>query len=134
MEIVCYRDEELHREERHLPANVYNTALLLLERSPDDVVFVPIRNMQYLAIIDHEEFIFLDSERKNWVETAWQNFHPQRRNALTDPVPYEVVYYTTSAQETMKRLLSEFPIALKTMAAKDTPSMPASVVKLVKPA
>lgn len=117
-----------------MPASIYNLLVVLLERSPEGVVFVPIRSMQYLAIADREEIIFLDSERKSWIEIAWQHFHPQRRSSLADPVPYEAVYYATSAQETMKRLQSEFPAALKAMAAKDTPSMPARIIKLGKPA
>jgi len=130
MEITCYRDSELRREARHLPAEAYNTAHLLLEHSRGGVVFVPIRSMQYLAVIDHEEIIFLDSENKSWVEIAWQNFCPQQRSALTEPVAYEAVYYTSGAVETMKRLLGEFPQALRALAAKDTPLSPAHIIKL----
>jgi len=130
MEITCYRDSELQREARYLPAEAYNTAHLLLEHSKGGVVFVPIRSMQYLAVIDHDEIIFLDSENKSWVEIAWQNFRPQRRSALIEPVPYEAVYYSQNANETMKRLLSEFPQALKALAAKDAPLSPAHIIKL----
>jgi hypothetical protein len=130
MEITCYRDSEIRREARHLPAEAYNTAHLLLEHSRGGVVFVPIRSMQYLAVIDHEEIIFLDSENKSWVEIAWQNFCPQQRSALTEPVAYEAVYYTSGAAETMKRLLGEFPQALKALAAKDAPLSPAHIIKL----
>ncbi|MGA9665039.1 MAG: hypothetical protein WBQ69_01145 [Gallionella sp.] len=130
MEITCYRDTELQREPHHLPAGVYNTAHLLLEHSRDSVVFVPIRSMQYLAVIDDEEIIFLDSENKSWVEIAWQNFRPQQRISLTEPVSYEAVFYSQNAKETMKRLLAEFPPALKALSAKDTPSSTASIIKL----
>lgn len=130
MEITCYRDSEILREPRQLPAEVYNAAHLLLQHSRDGVVFVPIRGMQYLAVIDHEEIIFLDSENKSWVEISWQNFRPQQRSALTDPVPYEAVYYTSGAAETMKRLLGEFPPALRALATKDMPSAPARIIKL----
>ena len=130
MEITCYRDSELRREARYLPAEAYNTAHLLLEHSKDGVVFVPIRSMQYLAVIDREEIIFLDSENKSWVEIAWQNFHPQQRSALTEPVPYEAVYYRPNANETMKRLLAEFTPALKALAAKSSPSVVARIIKL----
>lgn len=130
MEITCYRNTELQREPRQLPAKVYNTAHLLLEHSKEGVVFVPIRSMQYLAVIDHEEIIFLNIEHKNWVEIAWQNFHPQRREALTEPVPYEAVYYNPDAKETMKRLLAEFPPALQALSAKDSHPSEARIIKL----
>jgi hypothetical protein len=130
MEITCYRNTELQREAHHLPAAVYNTSHLLLEHSKDGVVFVPIRSMQFLAVIDFEEIIFLDSEHKSLVAIAWQNFRPQQRTALTDAVPYEAVYYNQEAKETMKRLLAEFPQALKALAAKDRPTAKARIVKL----
>jgi hypothetical protein len=130
MEITCYRDAELLREKCLLPAAVYNTAHLLLEHSEDGVVFVPIRSMQYLAVIDFEEIIFLDSENKSWVAIAWQNFRPQQRNALSEPVPYESVYYNPDCKAAMKRLQVEFPAALKALAAKDAPSTPARIIKL----
>jgi hypothetical protein len=130
LEITCYRDTELKRESLFLPATVYNTAHLLLEHSKEGVVFVPIRSMQYLAVIDFEEIIFLDSENKSWVAIAWQNFRPQQRNALAEPVPYQAVYYTPDAKETMKRLLVEFPPALKTLAAKETTTTAASIINL----
>lgn len=129
MEITCYRDIELQRALRQLPAAVYNTAYLLLEHSKEGVVFVPIRSMQYLAVIDREEIIFLNAEHKSWVDIAWQNFRPQQRTALTEPVPYEAVYYNPDANETMKRLLCEFPPALQALAARDTPSIAARIIK-----
>jgi hypothetical protein len=130
LEITCYRDTELQREPHYLPAAVYNTAHLLLERSKEGVVFVPIHSMQYLAVIDFEEIIFLDSENKSWVAIAWQNFRPQQRNALAEPVSYEAVYYNTGAKEAMQRLLVEFPPALKKLATKDAPSGAARLIKL----
>ena len=130
MDITCYRDTELLREPLFLPAAVYNTAHLLLDHSDVGAVFVPIRAMQYLAVIDSEEIIFLDSDNKSWVAIAWQNFRPQQRTALNEPVSYEAVYYTTDAQEAMKRLLVEFPPALKALAAKEALSTTARIIKL----
>jgi hypothetical protein len=130
MEITCYRDTELHRDSRLLPATVYNTAHVLLDHSKEGVVFVPIRSMQFLAVIDKEEIVFLDAEHKRLVDIAWQNFHPQQRSTLTEPVPYEAVFYNQNGKETMKRLLVEFPPALNELSAKDTPSSAARIIKL----
>jgi hypothetical protein len=130
LEITCHRDAELQREPHFLPATVYNTAHLLLEHSKEGVVFVPIRNMQYLAVMDFEEIIFLDSENKSWVAIAWQNFRPQQRNSLAEPVFYEAVYYIPEAKAAMQRLLVEFPPALKALATKATPSGAARLIKL----
>ncbi|MFZ5503261.1 MAG: hypothetical protein ACOY3V_07030 [Pseudomonadota bacterium] len=134
MEITCYRDHELARESLFLPAAAYNLAYALLSRSTTDCLFVPIRAMQYLAILDAEEFVFLDGERKCWVDIAWQNFRPRQRAALTDPVAYEAVYYQVSAAGLMPRLLAEFPRALGELAAKGRFDGPARVLKFPAPA
>ena len=133
MEISCYRDPELARDPHFLPASTYNLAHTLLARSPNDCVLVPIRSMQYLAILDAEEFVFLDGERKCWIDIAWQNFRPQDRVSLTDPVAYHAVYYQSSAADLMARLLVELPRALNQLAAKGHPDSPARVLKFPAP-
>lgn len=133
MEITCYRDKEIASELRSLPAATYNLAHTLLVRSPSGVLFVPIRAMQYLAILDVEEFIFLDSERKCWVDIAWQNFRPQARTSLDDPVPYRAVYYRPDSAQLMARLQAELPRALNELAAKGCFDGAAKVLKFPSP-
>jgi len=103
-----HRGKPLGSESKMMPAATYNQMLTLFHQSGKPCIFVPIRNMQYMAIIDDEEIIFVDSARKALVEFSWQKFHPQSRNTLTDPVPYEFVYYDTRALETIKRAHGEF--------------------------
>lgn len=130
MEIVCYRGVELAREARQLSAHCYNLTHSLLARSRDGVLFVPIRSMQYLAILDAEEFVFLDGANRRWIELAWQNFKPQQRAALDEPVGYEAVYYGKQAAGVMRRLQHEFTLALELLAARDQPQGSASIIKL----
>jgi len=130
MEITCYRDTELKRELRQLSAKVYNTAHLLLVHSKEGVVYAPIRTMQYLAVIDYEEIIFLNGELKNCIEIAWQNFHPQKRETLAEPVSYDAVYYKPNAKETMQRLHAEFLPALQALYSKGAHSSDALIIKL----
>ena len=130
MEITCYRDIELQREPRQLPAAVYNTAHLLLNHSKEGVVFVPIRSMQYLAILDHEEFVFVDGANKSLIDIAWQHFNPHTRSALDEPVSCAAVYYHPAAADIMLRLQSEFPRALRSLAAKDKLDEPGKIIKL----
>lgn len=133
MEITCYRNPELARESRSLPAATYNLAHSLLARNPSGCLFVPIRAMQYLAIVDAEEFVFLDGERKCWIDIAWQNFHPQMRTSLDEPVAYEAVYYQPSAAGLMARLQAELRRALNDLAAKGRLDRPAKVLKFPTP-
>lgn len=132
MEITCFRDRELNREAETLPATVYNLAKSLMACSPSGIVFVPIRSMQYLAILDREEFVFVDGQYKNWVEIAWQRFRPQTRTSLDIPVPYEVAIYHPDGLAMMQRLMNEFPKALQATAARERVDGPARVLKFEK--
>ena len=64
VEITCYRDQEVKREPRQLSAATYNLAHSMLARSTTGNLFIPIRAMQYLAILDAEELIYLDGVHK----------------------------------------------------------------------
>lgn len=129
MEITCYRDTEISREVRHLPAAIYNLAVTLLARSSNDCLFVPIRTMQYLAILDAEEFVFVDGTSKCQIDIAWQHFRPMKRDSLEDPVSYEAVYYRPETAALMSRLQAEFPLALRGLIGKERLDGPARVIK-----
>jgi hypothetical protein len=131
MEITIYRDPPLAREERHLPAAAYNLAHTLLARS-HGALFVPVRSMQFLAIVDAEEIVFVDHEHKALAVLAWQHFRPQGRAALDQPVAYDAVYYREDGAEIMRRMQTEFPKALAALADKERPEGPASVLKFEK--
>lgn len=128
MEITCYRDPEISREVRHLPASTYNLAITLLARCATKHLFVPIRSMQYMAIVDNEEFVFIDGERRCWIDIAWQNFKPQARDALDQPVAYQAIYYREDMSAIMTRLQSEFPPALQILNSKARLNGPARII------
>ena len=132
MEERFYREQEIARLPGFLPAATYNLAHTLLARAKQ-CLFVPIRSMQYMAVLDAEEFIFVDSQNKAWVELAWQHFRPQVRSSLDEPVPFELVHYAPQAAETMKRLPGEFLKALQALAVRDLPQQDAHVLPLVRP-
>jgi len=134
VEETFYRRAEVRREPRHLPAGTYNLAHVLLTRAPQGCVFVPLRAMQYLAVLDREEFIFVDREGGRFIEIAWRGFRTADRSALDEPVAYEAVYYSAAAPALMTRLQSEFSTALKQLEGRQAPSGPARVLKLKAPA
>ena len=127
MQETFYRpDSEVLRTTRTLPAAIYNLAHTLLVQSQTGCVFVPIRAMQYMAVLDAAEFIFVDRERPGLIELAWQSFHPGSRTALEDPVPFDLVYYDERAALTMRRLIAEFYKALVLLSERRvTDSSPA---------
>ena len=130
MEITVYRAAPLFQEPRTLPAATYNLARVLQARSPRGVAFVPIRSMQVLAILDANEFVFLDSQYKSWAMLAWQGFHPNTRTALDAPVPFDCVHYEDTAREAMPRLMREFHRALEQLSARQHIDGPAKVLSL----
>jgi hypothetical protein len=106
------RGQPLSQVDSALPAATYNLTRILLAASANGCVFVPLRGMQYLAVVDREEIIFVDSLYKRWVEVAWRYFRPQAREALDEPVAYEAVFYTPEGSDTQRRIQAEFHKAL----------------------
>lgn len=122
-----YRGDELGSEARSLPAGTYNTMRLLLDYSETSCVFVPVRSMQYMAVIDKEEVIFIDGlKAKKVIELAWKSFKAQDRENLVDPVSYSFTYYDEIAIETMKRLQWEFDKAIHIQYERLKEKLPAT--------
>lgn len=115
-----YREDPIEVQHKRLPADIYNRTHRLLARSDVGCVFVPIRSLQYLAVIDTEEIIFVDREAKHLVELAWRAFRPQTRTGLDQPVPYELHIYLKKAFEVLPRLQGEFLKAVEQMEQRDT--------------
>jgi hypothetical protein len=133
MKITCYRNHEVACESRHLPHATYNLAVTLLARCNSDCLFVPIRSLQYLAILDAEEFVFVDGASKCRIDIAWRHFRPMERTSLDDPVGYEAVYYHHETALLMSRLQTEFPLALRSLTGKERLEGPARVIKFPSP-
>lgn len=115
-------DQEVAREQTCIPATVYNGLQLLLGRSSGDAVFVPIRSMQYQAVVDRHEVVFVDShggyayqdgEGGRLIRIAWRP--AVGRASLSAPVPCEIVYYFKNMRETQRRLLGEIQGTIKQM-------------------
>jgi len=119
MQIEFERGSELKREQRQIPAELYKTMHLRLSHHTQSHLFVPIRSMQYLAVIDAHEVVFVDGCRPRFVELAWCHFHPQQRSDLISPIGYDCVYYTVQSISIMLRLQNEFFKALEMLAGRE---------------
>jgi hypothetical protein len=131
-----FRPPELRRQPWTIPATLYNRTHLLFSQANSQTksVFIPIRTMQYLAIIDAEEIAFIDSEGGyryqagllggRVIQAAWRDFRPQQRDSLSDPVSCNMVYYVAQAEQVMKRLFGEFSLALEQLEQRRGPSGP----------
>lgn len=110
-----YRGEAVASQQKLLPANTYNILKLLLGLSDRDCVFVPVRPIQYMAVIDKEEVIFIDAMSSRCsIEFSWREFCPQLRKGLADPVHYKLVYYSEKALENLQRAQQEFTQSIQT--------------------
>jgi len=115
-----FRPEAVASERLKLPAPLFNRCVLLLKNSPTKNVFVPVRSMQFQAVIDAEEIIFVDNQSYavraghggRLIVIAWKAALHGPRDSLSEPVPIEVVYYANETHETHRRLMGEFPKAL----------------------
>ncbi len=126
------RGPELARNAAALPAASYNLSRILLAQSRTGCVFVPMRGMQYMAVIDAEEIIFVDSQYKRWVEVAWRGFRPDQRQALDEAVAYQVLYYTPDGADTQRRLQGEFHAAMTLLDSRRPHPETANVLAMPK--
>jgi hypothetical protein len=123
---VFFRPEPIRQEAATIPAVLYNRCRLMLSRCPRPHVFVPIRSMQYLAVIDAEEVIFVDSqayavrdgEGGRMILLSWR-FHPARkRESLSEPVSIELLYHHAKAEEVQRRIQGELAKALQELESR----------------
>ncbi|RCX33110.1 hypothetical protein [Thioalbus denitrificans] len=117
-----FRPQPVEQRESALPAPLYNALQRLLRRSESGCVFIPVRSMQYQAVLEREEIIFVDSqggyahqdgEGGRLIRIAWQLRPAAERESLSAPVPCTVVYYFPDLRETQWRLMSELPAAVE---------------------
>lgn len=117
---VFFRPEPIAKDETTLPAALYNRCRLMLSRCAYQHIFIPIRSMQFLAVLDEDEVIFVDSqayavrdgEGGRMILLSWHFAEVQTRDSLSEPVPVEVFIHHPQAQEVRARLLQEFAKAL----------------------
>jgi hypothetical protein len=130
MDLNFTREDEIGREQRTVSADLYNKIRLLFVRASGEHLFVPIRAMQYLAVVDQEEIVFVDGQGPRAIEISWQHFRASERDNLRDPVGYTCIYYDEKGREIMNRLQSEFLKALQLMEDRQPRSDAATITPI----
>jgi hypothetical protein len=132
---------EVARKSWRVPAEIYNLYYSLQTRSQTGHVFVPIRSMQFMAVLDSNEIVFVDSqsyavsrnEGGRMIMLAWQFQRARARSALTDPIPCELVYYERADSDTQLRLVAEFRHALELLDQRyRDAALPAAGARILK--
>jgi hypothetical protein len=116
-----FRPPELARQSASLPAPLYNRARLLLGRGAGHSLFVPIRTMQYIGVVERHEVVFVDSQAYavqdglggRMILLAWQWPAAARRDSLTEPVACDWVVYHRGLEAVRQRLVGDFGRALE---------------------
>lgn len=112
-----FTPDEFFCQETKVLSRTYNLAHVLLNRSQSSHLFIPIRSLQYLAIVEKNTFWFVDSlayavrdnEGGRLIRVSW---HPlisgNEREGLTQNMDCRVIFYGEDMSEIQKRLNSEF--------------------------
>jgi hypothetical protein len=96
--------------------------------------------MQFLAVVGKDEIVFVDSqsyavsenEGGRLILIAWQFKEAHGREALTDPVACEVVFYERNSSDIQLRLITEFRKAMELMDQRyRDEQMPAKGAKII---
>jgi hypothetical protein len=111
-----FRPDEYARDDSALPAAIIDGLRRLLTRHERANLFLPIRSMQYQAIIERDEIVFVDGQGGyahqdgiggRLITLAWQPQPTGERTALDGPVPCRIIYYFPDLKETHRRLVGE---------------------------
>ncbi len=123
-----FRPTEVFCKQVTLPAPLYNRYRLLLSRSQSVCVFVPIRTMQYQAVLTADEIIFIDNmgeyqvlngEGGRLITIAWRFDTTASRDSLTKPVPVSTIYYKDGMDEVQRRLIGELDKAMTSIQDRE---------------
>ena len=133
--------KEVERKQWSVPAEIYNLYRALWQRNLTGHVFVPIRNMQFMAVLDKNEIVFVDSqsyavskdEGGRLILVTWKFAESIDRDALADPVPCEVVFYDKYDSNLQLRLVSEFRQAMELLDKRyRNEQLPAKGAKILR--
>jgi len=137
-----FTPDEFSSHTSRLTCNIYNLAHVLLNRCQCDHLFIPIRSLQYLAIIEQDAFWFVDSqayavrgdEGGRLIRISW---HPlinaHEREGLTQHMDCKVIFYGEDMSEIQRRLNSEFYQAMVQIDQRHRDSLPSNGLAKVLP-
>ena len=139
---IFFRPGERACERLTIPAALYNQCRLALSRCRNEHVFVPVRSMQVMAVIDTDEVIFVDNMAYavqdgaggKLIFLAWSLAPSAGRDDLSAPAPIQLRYYRDDARELHGRLVGEFgqelEALLERLQQQDCPPRSGRVVPL----
>jgi len=115
--------KEVERKKWSVPAETYNLYRSLLKRCTTGHAFIPIRSLQFMAILDNSEIVFVDSQSYAYskdeggrlILITWAFSSTQDRDALNQPMPCEVIFHEKKNPDLQLRLIAEFKQSMELM-------------------
>ena len=134
-----FRPPVCHRQQSAVSINLYHLCRKALRRSPTHCAFVPIRSMQFQAVIDDEEIIFVDSQGYmvhqgsggRVILLAWRFPPPAELESLSEPVACTVFHYREGLEEVQRRLIGELTKALELLEERALDQLEPRVAKIL---
>ena len=116
------RPVELTRKSLRLNSSIFNAYRLLISRDNGGFVFLPLRNIQFQAIVSPDEILFVDSfgpyrsdvtAGGRCISFAWQFTDIGQRDSITHAADYEFIRYCEHSDVDNNRLVTELSFALE---------------------
>lgn len=139
-----FRPPEHSREATELPAALLDGLRHLLDRHASGLgqghLFIPIRAMQYQAIVERDEIVFVDGQGGyayqdgaggRLILIAWRPQPRHARTALTGPVPCEILYYLPALQPIQRRLVGELGAFLARNPGQHRPAVTGGACRVI---
>lgn len=135
-----YRPDPVGHLATTVPAPLINDCRFLLRHHENSCVFVPIRSMQFQAVIECREIVFVDAlgEYRNQgrfkgrlIVVSW-SFNPVDRESLTAPVRINLRGYRKDWCDLHSRIVPELATAVAQLRSrlKNSRLEPGSVVPI----
>ncbi len=127
-----FTPDEFFCQESRLLSKTYNLAHVLLKRSQSDYIFVPIRPLQYLAILEKNAFWFVDSldyavrgdEGGRLIRISWHPLlHANQREGLTQNMDFRIIFYGKDMSEIQNRLNNELYQSMRLIDQRHSESL-----------
>lgn len=139
-QLTLFLPTEVARQSSTIPADMFNLAHTLLNRTESKYVFIPIRSMQYLAVIEMHDIWFVDSQayavKKHvggrMITVSWHTRDEADRESLDQHIPMDIVFYDQDMTEIQLRLRGEFYKAMQLMDERyRNASIPAEGARII---
>ena len=129
--------ENISEQTSVIHASCYRLSLSLLRRSEQDIVSVPIENLNLIGLVTDSAIFFADAsdrtaeqgEISGKIRISWHLHIAEQRDVNEQHIPMKVVFYDHNLENLQQKLTGEYFRALMLMdeCYRDKPIPPCSI-------